>query len=161
MDLYDAISNHDEKLAIEIIDKGIDVNLVIEGQRPILIHALCKECSNVANKLIDNKADINVKERHGTQAIQYAASFRLEQIIIRMLDMGVDLLLKNQWGESSMSSISECNVPAAYNHLKFMHLNCLLDAVNDESTKLSKCFANHGDLNVLDIINDFSQIFYN
>lgn len=160
MDLFDAISSKNEKLALDIIERGTDVNFTI-GENPVLMLAIQENLSNVANKLIDKKADINLKNSAGTTPVRYAAWRSMNQLVIRMIDLGADVELKNEFNACALEVILDAFMEDVKNHLKFMHLNNLLDTIHDESNILSKCFRNNGDLNILDMINDFLQVDYN
>lgn len=160
MDLVKAIEHQNEKLALDIIERGTDVNYMKDTISPILIFAIHKRRLNVVNKLIDKKADIHATDIYGTSAIRFAAFYEMEQLVIRLINLGANVQSKNKYSASALEAIVKKNSTVIINHLKFMYLNSLLEILNDYSSIISKCFSNNGDLNILDMINDYLQIDY-
>lgn len=159
MALATAIENQNEKLALEIINRGANVNGKCKrSDLPLLTLAIVYNLPIVADKLIDKKADIHLRDITGTTAIWFAIYDKMEELVIKFINLGVDVESKDNLGISVMREILRYDLTEVINHLKFMYLNCLLDIINDESSKMSKCFANNGDLNIADMINDYLQI---
>lgn len=162
MELVNAIEAKDEKLALQLIDLGADVNFKFDDSRvsPVLMFAMSNDLANVVDKMIDKKADINAVNDAKTDAIYYAAFYKMEDIVIKLIDLGVDIQNTQCMGHRTLHLVFGIKkLTKVIDHLKIMYRNVLLNILNDESNDLTNCFLNKiGDLNILDIINNYSKI---
>lgn len=153
MDLLRAVISNDEKSALEIIEQLEDVNIKFDDQ-PILNEAIKNDVPNVVHKLLDKKAIVNATNFWKASPIWYATNHNMEEIAIRLIDLGADINQPTVFGSTALGNTIAKKLTKVLDHLTVVYRNSILDILNDKTNVIAKCFDN-GDLNLIDIINDY------
>ncbi len=89
-DLITAIENSDQKLLLKYIDKGIDLNNNSEGEFP-LFFALKRSSYDIIKILVDNGADVNIKNEKGQTPIYRCYLFERDRLTKLFAENGGDV----------------------------------------------------------------------
>ena len=102
--LYAAAKKGDVERVVDLIQQGKDLNVKCERfERTPLMIAINKidgtnDCQKVAKKLIEAKAEVDLKDKNGLTALMYAACIGDLEIVKMLCDRGANPDLQNKKG---------------------------------------------------------------
>ncbi len=80
-----------------------DINSVDEFGTPILIRVILDDCSYKLDFLLENGADINVRDKYGNTALHRCVETdKYFMDVWRLTEKGIDVNAQNQWGQTSL-----------------------------------------------------------
>ncbi|XP_031640648.1 serine/threonine-protein phosphatase 6 regulatory ankyrin repeat subunit A-like [Contarinia nasturtii] len=113
--LCQAIINAHEEIAMIILNKGADFrHQKLEGGKSIIIEAVLKGMTNVVEKLLDKKADVNKFDNRGYSALHYACKLGKMDIATSLIRHGADVKAKNHVGHVPGDLIKNAEVREQY-----------------------------------------------
>jgi ankyrin repeat protein len=109
-DLLDASINGDLEKAIWAIEKGADVDakhnegntpLHWKGQTPLCL-ASWKRHDSIVSLLLENGANVNVKDEDGCTPLHFASMEGQDAVVSLLLENGADVNAKNDYGNTPL-----------------------------------------------------------
>lgn len=153
--LFEAIRNKDEKLALQLIDLGADIN-AINGynDRNVLIEACGEGCIEIVKLILSKKkCDVNCKRGNSTPLISAAYNDDNIEIVKLLIEAGANLDLKS-CNESALliACTYSCNKIATLLIEKGANVNlkpirgesCLYKAVSRNNVELIRHLIKYG-----------------
>lgn len=109
--IYFALDNKHKDIAITLIEKGANINYIIEtgelaGFNTLLYSLYSFGNSDIAVMLIEKGADIKAKTPRGATALHYAAIVGLLDITKMLVERGADIDAKNKYDNTPLSMAS-------------------------------------------------------
>ncbi len=95
-----------------------------------LISAVIRNNMQLVRQLLDQKADINEKDKDGNTALNHAADLGYIEIVRLLVDKGADLNMKNADGDTPLMKALSAYSPYTYN--------------NDNYNTIARLLINHG-----------------
>lgn len=100
--LYNACRSGWNDVIKLMLDRGADVDAVSYGETPLLKVANKKVNDvSLARILIDNGADVDVKDAQGNTPLYHAVMNKNKAMITLLLDNGADMYIKNKRGDTA------------------------------------------------------------
>jgi len=90
------------ELAMNLIDKGVNLNLKNDNGNTALIHAASRGCNKVAYKLIDAGAALNITNNTGDSALIWAVTKENFQLVRKLLERKASFSLQNKRGDDAL-----------------------------------------------------------
>lgn len=90
--LKKAIQTNNKKAAEELLNKGADKNIISDKESNFLINSVMSGSSEMAKFLIDNKANVNQKDKMSRTPLHYVRDEKMAKIL---LDAQADLKLSD------------------------------------------------------------------
>ncbi|XP_011860448.1 PREDICTED: ankyrin-2-like [Vollenhovia emeryi] len=97
-DLCLAIKDVKVKEVDDLINQGVNVNVIDQDGRTPLHYAAKKHNEDIANALIKAGADINIKDQDGRTPLHWAAIERNEGVANALIKAGADVNAKDDYG---------------------------------------------------------------
>lgn len=95
-----------ETIALELIEKGADVNAISnDGKRPL--HQAVVNMEQITERLLEAGADINAQDNDGNTPLHAACTDAEEETVIRLLKAGADYEIQNNDGQTPQSLAME------------------------------------------------------
>jgi len=105
-----AAAKGDVEAVKELLDKGVDVNAVVEGHSDLnaLMVAALNRHSEVVEVLLAEGADVNARDEKGWSALMVATMENQIEMVKSMLEMGADVNIRSDEGRTALD-IAEDN----------------------------------------------------
>lgn len=99
LELIEKIDKGDSEGALDLIEKGANVNVKGKGGYTALIKAASKGNVEVVEKLIETGADVDAKTHQGYTALMCTVS---KEVVEKLVNAGADLNLRDNRGETAL-----------------------------------------------------------
>ena len=154
-----------EKL-LQYIDQGHDINIKNYSYCKNTILHLASSYNHipVINVLLDNGADINLKNDDGNTSLHIACNFGLYNVALKLIEAGADVNLANNQNNTPLhlacyrnhekitslliKSGSDLNIKNVNGNTP-LHVCLLTDCISDETQIIKNLVANHADIHQL------------
>lgn len=119
--LIAAILKYHDKIALQLIKKGIELNLQTQINDKEGMTALMMSCADghieIAKLLIDYGAKVNLTDNEGAAALMYASERGYIDIVKLLVDNGAEINLKDNKGETALQKAKLNNYKEVVNYL--------------------------------------------
>ena len=105
LELIEKIDKGDSEGALDLIEKGANVNVKGKGGYTALIKAASEGNVEVVEKLIETGADVDAKTHQGDTALMCTLS---KEVVEKLVNAGADLNLRDKRGETALMKYSGC-----------------------------------------------------
>ena len=92
-----------EQLALDI-KNGYDVNQLAKGMRSLLHNAASDDALDIARLLINNNANVEIKDRRHETPLHYAATGDSKSVAKLLIDNGANVNARNKYGTTPIHS---------------------------------------------------------
>lgn len=107
-DFYQAVLNNKVDEAKELIKEGVNVKASFGSVAvPPLIIAVHENNPEMVQLLLENGANINVRESEGNTPLLMAAQFGFKDIVKKLLQVGADINSKNYFEQTALDLANE------------------------------------------------------
>lgn len=155
--IANAISDRDENLVLRLIENIKDLDAFYIDAMPIFHYACSYNQEKVCKKIVEKGMKRDLLDSNGTSALLFCYAFRMQDLAIELIEKGNDVEKRNKYQVNLLSLVNKAKNSKVKNHLENMYRNKLFEIIDNHSTVLANCFHyNQGDLNLIDIINNYA-----
>lgn len=109
--IYIAAGASDSEFLKMMLNHGGDPNYLHEKRKhTLLFSAIMQRNLDTIEILVDNGADINHRNSHGNTPLIFAAGLNHHHIVYRLLELGADYSITNNWGNTVTYPIENNNI---------------------------------------------------
>ena len=110
--MYAASKNY-LNIVIELIDKGVELDILDDNKYTALMYAAGNDHPDIVKILIDGHADINIQNAQGNTALIFAADNDHPDIVKILIDEDADINIQNNDGMTALDVV-ERNIGIAF-----------------------------------------------
>ena len=149
----------------KLITAGCNLNIKNEYGIPALNYICHAQHTEIANKMINLGVNVDYTgDMYGSALLAACSHYGwaqkntigFEQVIFRLFEKTNLSILQEKQQYNIMDYIYCIKSPEILNYLKLLFRNAILESITDEQTIISKSFHEIGDLNIVDIVVDFT-----
>ena len=97
-----AVSNKDEVMVRQMVEKGDDIHALDGAGRSPTLNAAYHGTLNILNYLVEKGGDINFRDRRGRTGLIYAAYYNYHSILEFLAEKGADLNIQDDHGFTAL-----------------------------------------------------------